>query len=183
MEELIKNIEKKLKDLISKFKPEISSIRTNRPNTEFLENLRVSYFDQALLLKQLASISIVPPREIQISVWDKSALLNILKAIEESGLGLTPNVDDQVIKLNMPPLTSERREEVVRLVKKMTEENRIRVRGARDEVMKEIKKMEEEKNITEDQEFKLKERVQKLVQGTNQELEDLLNKKIIEINK
>ena len=182
MDELIKNTEQKLKGIVSKFKPEILAIRTNRPNIGPLEDLKVNYFEQMLPVKQLASISVVPPREIQISVWDKSAVQNVAKAIEESGLGFNPNIDGQVIRLNIPTLNKERREEIVKLVKKMTEENKIRVRHGRDEAMREIKRMEDEKVISEDQEFKAKEKIQKIVDQVNYELDDLLNKKIIEIN-
>ena len=179
---IIKTCEQKLKNILDKFKPELAAIRTNRPNIQLVENLRVDYFGQNMPLKQLASISIIPPREIQISVWDKNALQNAVKAIEESGLGLFPVVDGQLIRLNLPPLTAERRQEMIKLIKKMTEEIRIVIRGIRDDTNREIAKMKKEGDLSEDQEFSHKDQVQKLVDKTNKELDDLLVKKAAEIN-
>lgn len=181
-DKLISDLEQKLKSLVEKFKKEIGFVRTNRPNTQLLEEIKIDYFGQFLTLKQLASISLVLPREIRISVWDRNALGNIVKAIKESGLGLNPVPDGQIIRINIPSLTEERRQEFVRLVKKMTEESRIRVRNFRDEIMKELKKLKDDDELSEDQEFKLKDRVQKVVDGVNKEMDNFLNKKIIEIN-
>lgn len=181
-EALIKEFEEKLKNIIEKFRPEIASVRTNRPNIQLIESIKVLYFDQNLDLKQVASVSVSGSREVQISVWDKGAVPGIVKALEDSGLGLTPNVEGNTIHLNMPPLTKDRREELIKLAKKMTEEVRIRVRGLRDEVNKDVRKLESEGTLSEDQEFVLKEKIQKQVDAVNKDLENLLDKKIKEIN-
>lgn len=180
-EALIEEFEVKLKNVVDKFKPELVSVRTNRPNLQLIESLKVIYFDQSLDLKQLASVSLSGSREMQISVWDKGAVPGIVKALEDSGLGLTPNALGNVIHLNMPPLTKDRREDLVKLVKKMTEEVRIRVRSFRDDAIKEVRKLESEGTLSEDQEFSLKEKIQKTVDAVNKDLEEQLKKKTKEI--
>jgi ribosome recycling factor len=132
-------------------------------------------------IKALGSISVVPPREIQISLWDKEIVNAVAKAIETSSLKVTANTDGNLIRINLPSLTDERKKEFEKVIRKMTEETRIKVRSARDEVNKEIKSLEADKKLSEDAAFKKKEEVQKLVDKINQELEQLLEHKLKEI--
>lgn len=180
-DELIKNFNQKLKALVEKFRPEAAAVRTNRPSSQLVENLKVNYFDQFFILKQLASVSVVPPREIQVSVWDKNSIPAIIKALEDSDLGANANVDGQLIRLNLPTLSAERRQELIKLLKKMAEEVRIKIRSMRDDAMKDIKKLSLDSKISEDQEFKLKEGVQRAVEAHNKELEEISERKIKEI--
>ncbi|MDP3052807.1 MAG: ribosome-recycling factor [bacterium] len=165
--------------LIENFKKEIIVVRGNRPSPALVENLKVDYFGQSLLIKQLGSISIIPPREIDINVWDKNAIPGVVKAVENSGL--SANYTDKLIRINLPPLNEERRQELVKAVKKIGETFKIQLRNNRDEVNKEIGRSFDAKELNEDQKFKLKEEIQKNVDSVNQEIENILDKKIKEL--
>ncbi len=175
------NLEQKIKQALDYFKDQLSSIRGGRPNAKLVEDILVEYFGQRLPIKQLGSISMVPPREIQISVWDKNAASAVLKGIEASNLNVGVNLDGNVVRVNLPPLSGERRQEFIKLVKKETEDAKIKVRSLRDEENKEINRKFENKEIGEDEKFKLKEKVQKIIDKANEEIEKLLEGKIREI--
>ena len=179
---LIKELEKNLKTAAEGLRTELSGIRTNRPSPKLVENIKVEYMEQQLTVKQLGSISIVPPREIDISAWDKAAVGPISKAIETSGLGLTANTDGNLIRINLPTLTDERRQELTKLVKSLTEQVKIKVRNLREDVNRKIEAGFKEKKISEDQKFKFKKQNQDAVDKINAELENLLSGKIKEIN-
>ncbi len=177
-----KDLEQKLKPVVEALKQEVLNLRTNRPTSKLVENIKVDYLGQPMLVKQLGSISIVPPREIDISVWDKNAAGPVAKAIESSGLGVNANIDGNLIRINLPALTAERRQELVKLLKSSSEQTKIKIRSLRDEANKEVEKEFKEKKIGEDQKFKLRDQVQKAVDKANQEVELLLVGKIKEIN-
>ncbi|MBI4992086.1 MAG: ribosome recycling factor [Candidatus Harrisonbacteria bacterium] len=177
----LKPLEQKLKSAVESLRTEFQTIRSGRPSPRMVEDIKVEVYGQQMPVKALGSISVVPPREIQISVWDKSVVAAVAKAIETSSLNVPANTDGNLIRINLPSLTDERKKEFEKVVRKMTEEIRIRIRGARDEANKEIKKMEEGKNLSEDAAFKQKEEVQKLVDEINSEIEILLLNKIKEI--
>jgi ribosome recycling factor len=164
---ILKDLELKTGEAIKYFKEQLSAIRGGRPNSKLVEDVSVEYFGQKLPIKQLGSISIVPPREIQISVWDKNAAAIILKAIEASNLNIGANLEGSLIRINLPALSGERRQELIKIAKKETEEAKIKIRGIRDEINKEINRQFEEKKIGEDEKFKLKEQVQENIDKVN----------------
>jgi len=176
----LKQLEQKLKSLAEGMKTEFQMIRSGRPSPRMVEDIKVEIYGQQMAVKALGSISVVPPREINVTLWDKSGVQAVAKAIEDA-LKVTANTDGSLIRVNLPSLTDERKKEFEKLVRKMTEETRIRVRGVRDEANKEIKKMEEAKQLSEDAAFKKKEEVQKAVDKANKEIEELLEHKIKEI--
>jgi ribosome recycling factor len=175
----LEKFKKEITLLIESFKKEILVIRGNRPSPALVENLKVDYFGQSLLIKQLGSISIVPPREIDINVWDKNAIPGVVKAVETNGL--TANYEGKLIRINLPPLSEERRQELIKAVKKIGETFKIQLRAHRDETNKEIARSFDAKEISEDQKFKLKEETQKNVDSANKEIENILDKKIKEL--
>ncbi|MBI2591523.1 MAG: ribosome recycling factor [Candidatus Brennerbacteria bacterium] len=177
----LKDFEKKSNTIIETFKTELSEIRGNRPAPKLVEDLKVEYFGQLLAIKQLANLSVVPPLEIDINVWDKNAVSAIAKVIEASNLGFSVSIQGSMIRLNLPLLSEERRQELVKLVKKTAEDFRIRLRHIRDEVNKQIQKEEDESAISEDDKFALKEEVQKITDKINGEIENILKNKIAEI--
>ncbi len=179
--DILKNLESKINEAIKYFKDQLSGIRGSRLTSKLVEDIQVEYFGQKLTIKQLGSINIIPPREIQISVWDKNAGSAILKAIESSNLNVGVNLEANSIKINLPPLSGERRQELIKIAKKEAEEIRIRIRNLRDETNKEINSQFEEKKITEDDKFKLKEKVQEKIDKVNEEIEKILENKIKEI--
>lgn len=171
----------KTKAIEEGLKTELSGVRTNRPTTILFDSLKVNYYDQLTPLRQLATISIAPPREILIQVWDKGAVASVAKAIETSGLGFTANTEGNVVRIFLPELSSERREEIIKFVKSVVEKHRIQVRHARDEANKEIQKQCDEKEIGEDQKFSSKEAIQKETDRVNGSLEKILEAKVKEI--
>ena len=181
-DQLIKEFEKNLKTAVDYLRNELSGVRTNRPSPKLVDNLKVRYMEQEFIVQQLGSISIVPPREIDINVWDPASVAAVVKAIETSGMGLTANSDGNLIRINLPTLTDERREELTKLSKRLTEEAKIKIRSSRDDVNKKIEGLFKEKLITEDQKFKSREKAQKAVDSANGEIETLLSAKIKEIS-
>lgn len=181
-EELIlKRLAGELERLEKQLKTELQAIRGNRPSVGLLEDIRVNYYGQMLPLKQLGSLAIRPPREIEINVWDKGAVGAVAKAIEETKAGFSVATDGGIVRVSLPPLTSERRAELEKLARRMVENARIGVRGARDEVIKEIREAVAEKKLSEDQMFRLKEKIQEAVDKANREIESLLETKLQEL--
>jgi len=180
--DFVKELEQKLKVIVDSFKQELLGIRTNRPSAKLVEDIRVDYAGQSLMIKQLGSISIVPPKEIDINVWDSSAVASVAKALESSKLGFSANIDGNLIRINLPSLTQERRDELAKLVKSIAEQNRIKIRAGRDDANKKIEQSFKEKKISEDQKFKDRKKIQEAVDKANNEIENLLTGKVQEIN-
>ena len=177
--EILEKFKKETASLIDSLKKEILGVRGNRPSPILVENLKVDYFGQQLLIKQLGSISVVPPREIDIALWDKIAIPGVVKAVEAAGF--SANYDGKLIRINLPQLNQERRQELVKSVKKIGETFKIQLRTHRDETNKAVGVSFDNKQISEDQKFKLKEEIQKSVDSTNKEIESILDKKIKEL--
>lgn len=177
-----KEMEIAVKLALEVLKGELSGIRTNRPSPKLVEDVKVEYMEQQFTLKQLGSISIVPPREIDVSVWDKEALAPVVKAIETSGLGLTANTQGTLIRIFLPAMTDERRQELTKFVKGLIEQTKIRIRNLREEANKKVEAAFKSKVLSEDQKFKSREQVQKVTDKANADAEMLLASKIKEIN-
>lgn len=160
IEEIKKGTDEKMKKSLSLFSQELAKLRTGRASPALLEGIRVEYYGSQLPLNQVATISIPEPRLIIIQPWDKTALPNIEKAIFKSSVGLTPNNDGNVIRLAVPPLTTERREELIKLTLRMAEETKVAVRNIRRDSNNEIKKLEKDKTISEDVSFKAQQDIQ-----------------------
>ncbi|MCL4399901.1 ribosome recycling factor [Patescibacteria group bacterium] len=181
MEKQIEEITKDGQEILGNLKRALSGVRTSRPNTALFEDIKVEYYGGLVPIKQLGTVGVHPPREIDIQVWDQSAIPSVVKAIESSSLNLSANVAGNSIKIFLPELSEERRNELIKYVKKMTEEHKIQVRHVRDEANKSLEKSFDEGEVTEDQKFKTKERIQKEVDKINGEIEKLLEAKIKEI--
>lgn len=186
MDELIKNLEteteESTKKLIESFRKELAQIRTNRPTPLLVEEILVDCYDSKMPIKQLAAISVIPPREIDIQPWDKNILSPIAKAIEASNLNISPAIDGNLVRINLPVLSAERRQELATLVKKIAEEIRIKIRARRDESKKKINQYFTEGKIGEDSKFKSQEKIQKIIDQANGNIERILEEKIKEIN-
>jgi len=162
---------------------EYSKLQIGRANPSLLEDLMVEVYGVTWPLKNSASVSVMWPQTINIKPWDKSIVHNIEKAISESGLWFSPqNMWDSLI-IKIPPLTQERRTEVVKIAKKLAEDAKISVRNARSESYKDVKKAEKDKEITEDDEKKFLDELQKLVDEANKKIDDFLKNKSIDIMK
>ena len=181
MDIILKNLEFGLKQNIEHFKSQLATIRGNRPSPKLVEDITVDYYGQKMTVKQVGAISIAPPREIQISIWDKNAVNIVAKAIESSNLNVSSSVDGNVIHINLPPLSEERRQELIKVVKKEAELAKIQIRSQRDEAIKESKKEFDEGKITEDDKFQVKDKIQEAIDKANEEIEKILENKIREI--
>jgi ribosome recycling factor len=162
---------------IAHFKEDLGKIRTGRASTAIVDNLMVEYYGNRSPLKQVASISVPEPRTIIISPWDKGALLIIEKAIKESDLGLNPMNDGQIIRINVPALTEDRRKEFVKMLNQEAENARVAVRKGREDVWDEIQAL----TIGDDDKFQGKEKLQKVVEEYNAIIEEHRKKKELDI--
>ncbi len=147
--------------------------RTNRPSSKMIEGVKVEYAGSVLTVNQLGSIGIEPPRDIFVSVWDRSAVGAIVKAIESSNLGLGVQAEATGVRIRFPELTEERKKELQKGIKSSAEEARIKMRMARDEVNKKISKEADENT-----KFKAKEDLQKAVDQFNESIDELVESKI-----
>lgn len=181
MQEVLKDLEKRISSALTILSQEVSGVRTSRPSPALVEDLKISMYNQELVLKQLGSVSVVPPRELVVSLWDPSGINQVAKAIEDSKRGFTVSVRGSAIHLNLPPLSAERRAEMVKLLKGIIEKGRIQIRFARDEANKRLEAAEKSKQISEDQKFQAKKKIQDIVDKANKEVETLLAKKEKEI--
>lgn len=163
------------------YRSDIATIRTGRANPAMVEDIEVNYYDQKYRVKELASINTPEPRTVVIQPWDKGAVEAISGAIRKSDLGLNPVVDGQIIRLNIPPLTEERRKEFVKLLKQKTEDAKIKIRRVREEIWDKVQKMEKAGEIREDDKFKAKEELQKLIDDYGKKTEEMEKKKESEL--
>ncbi len=156
---------------------EAAAIRTGRAHSSLVEDISVEYLGSKLRIKELATIVVPEPRVIMIQPWDKQALPVIEKAIKESSLGLNPATDGHAVRLVLPPLTEERRKEFIKLLHQKVEEARIRVRQIREDVLKKVQSEVHAKTAREDEVFRAKEELQKIIDDINKKLDDLVKKK------
>lgn len=175
--EIIKETETKMKKAQEATRRNFSEIRTGRANPHMVEGLHIDYFGTPTLLKTLAQITVPDARLIVIQPWDASVIPEIEKAIQNSNLGVAPFNDGKIIRLSIPQLTQERREELRKVVKTMAEDGRVSLRTIRRDSNEAIKKLETDKAIAEDDRFKSQEEIQKLTDKHMAELETILKEK------
>ncbi len=160
---------------------EFAGIRTGKATPSLVEGIKVDYYGNMTALSQVASITVPDPKLLVIQPWEKRLIPEIAKAIQKSDLGLNPLTDANVVRLPIPPLTEERRRDLVKLVKKISEEGKIAVRNIRRESNDRFKKAEKEKEISEDNSRKAQERIQEITDDFIQAIDDLVKKKEEEI--
>jgi ribosome recycling factor len=174
MEE-INNFENRTAEILAWFKEELSHIRSGRPTPKLLDGIRADYFGENLPLNQMATIGVIPPRELTVSPWDLKNIPAIAKAIEAANLGFSVTPESTLIRVFLPPLSEERAKEMARLVKNTAEEGRIRMRSARDKAVKRINE------LPEDQKYQAKDNLQKIVDAFNRDIDAGVEAKIAEI--
>jgi len=156
------NIEEKMQASIEVLKRELASIRTGHATPTLIEHIKVEYAGVPTPLNQIAGISAPGASFLVIQPWDQGCIHNIEKAILKSDLGLTPTSDGKVIRLNIPPVTEERRQELIRVVRKRVEERKVAIRNLRHEAMDELKGLEKNKDISQDELKRALDQLQKL---------------------
>jgi ribosome recycling factor len=160
VEEIFADMKERMTKAIETLKRDYHRLRTGRASPSLLDGIRASYYGTPTPLNQMASLAVPEPRLIVVQAWDKTALGDIEKAILKSDLGLTPINDGKVIRIVIPPLTEERRRELVKVARKMAEESKVAVRNIRREANDLLKDLKQEKEITEDDLFRSQEKVQ-----------------------
>ena len=173
IKDLLKDCESHIQKSINVLHEDLATIRTGRANPGLLEKLQIEYYGSPTPLMTLASISVPEPRQLMIKPFDKTTLKAIEKAILASDLGLTPNNDGLVVRLNLPALTEDRRRDLVKKVHHRVEESRVALRNIRRDSMKDIKDYENEKMISEDDRKRGEEEVQKMIDRYMAELDKI----------
>jgi len=166
---------------IEVLKKELASIRTGRASLALLDGIMVNYYDTPTPLQQLASLSVPESRQIAIQPWDPKVIPDIEKAILKSDLGLTPMNDGRLIRINIPPLTEERRKQLVKTVRKKAEDSRVSIRNIRRDAIEELRKLEKEKHVSEDIVKKSQDEIQKLTDSFIAKVDEVLQNKEKEI--
>lgn len=161
-DKLLSESESKMKKAVEALKRNLATIRTGRASPGLIEGLMVDYFGTSMPLNQLANISVPEARLLAVQPWDKQAISLVEKAILQANLGLNPGNDGTLIRIPIPPLTDERRQELVKMVQKRVEEGRVSIRNARRDSMDQARSLKKSKEISEDQERRAGERLQKL---------------------
>lgn len=179
--EVVADGKRRMESAVESLRSEFNTVRTGRASTGLLDRLHVEYYGAKTPLKQLASLATPDPRTISITVYDKGAVNAVVRAIQESDLALTPNTDGTVIRLNIPALTAERRMDLVKLVKNMAEEGRVAIRNVRRDIMQDLKDLKKDGEISEDDEHRAEEEVQKLTDGFIEKINEVLHHKEEEI--
>lgn len=169
--------EEKMKKAIDAMTREFQEVRTGRAHPGLIEGLHIDYYGTLTLLKQIAAISIPDAHMITIQPWDISAISEIEKAISKSKLGINPSNDGKIVRLVIPPLSKERREELSKLVKKIAEDGRVSLRTIRRDANEEVKKLQNDKIISEDERFRVQDEIQKLTDKYIAKIDELLNNK------
>ncbi len=178
---IIRDTEQRMKKTLESIKHEFSKIRSGRAHPSLLDQIQVSYYGSDVPLNQVANVNILDARTLNVTVWDKSALAAVDKAIRSSELGLNPiNVGD-TLKVPLPSLTEDRRKDLIKLVKSEAEKGRVAIRGVRRDANMHLKELVKKKEITEDDERRAEERVQKLTNSHIEEVEKLLAAKESEL--
>ncbi len=180
---LLSQFDSQSQKAIAHLKEELAAIRTGRAHTSLVEQLPVQAYGSTMPLVQLATLSVPDAKTIMIDPWDKSLMKDVEKALQASNLGLNPAVDGKVIRLRLPDLTGERREELRKVVNTRVETGRVAVRNLREDVVKQMKKMEsaDDSSVSEDDLERTREELQKRVTAVNKEIDAIKAKKEQEI--
>ncbi len=182
VKKLVEEVQKKMAKALEATKKEFQNIRTGRASIALVEGIHADYYNTPTPLKGLATISTPDPKTIAIQPWDPSVIGEIERAVLKSGLGLTPVNDGKIVRIQIPPLTEERREELTKLVKKVAEEGRVSIRNARHEGIEQVKKLEKSKVIPEDMSHSSQKEIQKITDKFIAGVDEALKHKESEIH-
>lgn len=181
IKDVLKELEEKMKKSVQALQKDLGALRAGRATPALLDKITVEYYGVPSPVHQVASVTVPDARTLMIQPWDKSMIKPIEKAIQKSDLGMMPNSDGSVIRLTIPPLTTERRNELVKAAKKKAEEGRVAVRNLRRDGNELVKQLEKDGSVSEDQVKKGQEDVQKLTDKYIKEVDEVLAAKEAEI--
>lgn len=182
MHQLLTSKKEGFEKAVEHLRSELAGLRTGRASTGLVEGLQVMAYGSAQEMRNLASISTPDSRTIRIEPWDAGVVNDIEKAIADSDIGISPNVDGKIIRLSIQPMTEDSRKELVKVVGKRVEEARIVVRNVREEVRKEIEVLEKSKEIREDERYQMQEDLDKMVSEYNSSIETMGKEKETQIS-
>lgn len=176
-----KDTKEKMKKAVAAAEHDFATIRTGRASVNIIDGVMIEAYGSPVPIKQVANLSVPDPKTIVITPWDKTIMGAIEKAILAANLGFTPNNDGKVIRINIPPLTEERRKEYVKMAKQKAEDGKISIRNIRRHAIEEVKKLEKDKKITEDESKKANDEIQKYTDEFIEQITKALTKKEQEI--
>ena len=179
--EILDDLKADMDKVLTHQQKEYDRVRTGRASLSLLDGIRVNYYGSTSPLNQVATLAIPEPRQITIQPWDKGMLGEIEKAMQKSELGLTPMNDGKLIRISIPPLTEERRKDLVKLVRKIAEERKVDLRNKRRDTNELLRELKKDKEITEDDLFRHQEDVQKVTDDYVKKIDDILEAKETEI--
>lgn len=177
----LQQFQKKMDASIENFQKELSGIRAGRASTALLEPIKVEAYGGTMSLNQVGAVSAPDARMLTVSVWDRDLVKNVEKAIRESGIGLNPMVEGQTVRVPIPPLSDERRQELSKIASKYAEDAKIATRNIRRDAMDFIKQLEKSNEIGEDEMHKLSDNIQDMTNEYSKQIEAHLEKKQIDI--
>ncbi len=177
IKELLDDAKRRMGKSVETFKNEVARVRTGRASVALLDGIKVDYYGTQMPLNQMATITVQDARLIVIQPWDVSAIGAIEKAIQRSELGLNPVNDGKVIRISVPPLTEERRKELVKMVRKMAEEARVAIRNVRRDILDDLKELKKEGEISEDEFYRAQDQLQKITDEYIGKVEKILEQK------
>ena len=180
-QDVLSETESRMRKSVESFKRELNSIRTGRASPTLVESLMVDYYGVPTPLKQIASISVPEAQVVMIQPWDKQVVKDVEKGIQKSDLGLVPNSDGNVIRINIPALTEERRRELVRLVGRRTEEGNVALRNIRRDSLERFREMEREKDLSQDEVRRARDQLQDLTDAYVARVDALRQEKEAEV--
>lgn len=178
---ILKELKSKFDQVIRKLEDDFQKVRTGRASVALVENVIVSYYGSTTPLKQMATLSTPDASQILIKPWDVNALGDIELAIRNSDLNLSPVNDGNFVRIVLPPMTEERRNELINLLEKKGEEARVALRNVRGESWDRIKKMEKEGTITEDDRYSAEKEINEIIDNYNKKIQELVEKKEKEV--
>jgi ribosome recycling factor len=181
LEGIYKEVKAKMQSSVDVFKKDLNTIRTGRASLSLLDGITVDYYGTPTPLNQLATLSVPESRLITIQPWDQSVIGGVEKAILKSDLGLTPVNDGKLVRIAIPPLTEERRKDLVKIIKKYSEECKIAVRNVRRDGNESLKELEKKKEITEDDLYKSQNKIQEVTDSYIKKIDEITEKKEKEI--
>ena len=179
--EIIKEMKRKMDRALEVLGQDFARIRTGRASVTLLEGIKVDAYGTAMPISQVASLAAPEPRLLTVQPWDTALMSDLEKAILRSDLGLTPSNDGKIIRIPIPPLTTERRKELAKSTKKMTEESKVALRNLRRDANEQLKELKKDKQISEDEAFKSQDEVQKITDDYIKKLDALAAEKEKEI--
>ena len=180
-EQVLGDVDERMDRTLEAFRRDLNQLRTGRATPSLIENVSVDYYGSATPLKQIASISAPDARAIMVQPWDRGSLREIEKSLQRSEMGFNPSNDGTVITVPIPPLTNERRQEMVKLLRRKVEDGKVSLRNVRRDGLETLRKMERDKDLSQDENRRAQDQLQKVTDGHTKQIDETASVKQAEI--